>query len=47
MSAEELEALFRFANAAGALTATGKGAIPSLPTREEVHELLGIPSEEE
>ncbi len=47
MSAEELEALFRFANAAGALTATGQGAIPSLPTREEVHELLGIPSEEE
>ena len=37
---EGLEELFRFANAAGALTATGKGAIPSLPMREEVIELL-------
>ena len=44
---EELEELFRFANAAGALTATGKGAIPSLPTRDEVHELLGMPREDE
>jgi len=40
MTAEDLEATFRFANAAGALTATGKGAIPSLPGREEVEELL-------
>lgn len=44
---EDLEAMFRFANAAGALTATGKGAIPSLPTREEVHELLGLPLEDD
>jgi len=44
---EDLEELFRFANAAGALTATGKGAIPSLPTRDEVRELLGMASEED
>jgi fructokinase len=31
-----LDAIFHFANAAGALTATGRGAIPSLPTREAV-----------
>lgn len=43
----DLEEMFRFANAAGALTATGKGAIPSLPTREEVHELLGLPVEDD
>ncbi len=30
----------RFANAAGALTATGRGAIPSLPTRQQVEKLL-------
>jgi fructokinase len=30
----------RFANAVGALTATGRGAIPSLPTRERVDNLL-------
>jgi len=44
---EDLQDLFQFANAAGALTATGKGAIPSLPSREEVHELLGIEPEED
>lgn len=44
---EELQELFRFANAAGALTATGKGAIPSLPARDEVHELLGLPTSDE
>lgn len=44
---EELVELFTFANAAGALTATGHGAIPSLPTREEVLELLGLSSEAE
>ena len=47
LAPEALEELFRFANAAGALTATGHGAIPSLPTRQEVHELLGIPVEED
>lgn len=46
LAREDLDELFRFANAAGALTATGKGAIPSLPTREEVHELLGLVPEE-
>lgn len=44
---EQLVELFTFANAAGALTATGHGAIPSLPTREEVLELLGLAEEEE
>ena len=47
LGGDDLEAMFRFANAAGALTATGKGAIPSLPTREEVHELLGLRLEDE
>ena len=37
---EALAEIFTFANAAGALTATAKGAIPSLPPREEVEELL-------
>jgi fructokinase len=32
--------IFRFANAAGALTVTGRGAIPSLPTEKEVYEFL-------
>jgi fructokinase len=32
--------LCRFANAVGALTATGRGAIPSLPTRDQVNALL-------
>lgn len=40
LSHDELVRLFSFANAAGALTATGKGAIPSLPPRDEVEELL-------
>ena len=44
---DDLQELFRFANAAGALTATGKGAIPSLPGREEVYEMLGIKYEDE
>jgi fructokinase len=35
-----LDALCRFANAAGALTTTGRGAIPSLPTRDAVEALL-------
>jgi len=37
---DELSQIFTFANAAGALTATAKGAIPSLPPREEVEEFL-------
>ncbi len=36
----DLERICGFANAAAAITATGNGAIPSLPTREEVEELL-------
>lgn len=36
----ELDELFRFANAVGALTTTGRGAIASLPTREAVLALM-------
>jgi fructokinase len=46
LTEQDLAEMFRFANAAGALTATGKGAIPSLPTRNEVHELLGLPADD-
>ena len=35
-----LDTICRFANAAGALTTTGRGAIPSLPTRDAVEALL-------
>lgn len=37
---DRLLRIFTFANAAGALTATAKGAIPSLPPRSEVEEFL-------
>jgi fructokinase len=37
---EGLVALCRFANAVGAITTTGRGAIPSLPTRAQVEALL-------
>jgi fructokinase len=33
--------ILRFANASGALTATGKGAISALPNKREVEELIG------
>lgn len=35
-----LDEIVRFACAAGALTTTGRGAIPSLPTREQVNNFL-------
>ena len=35
-----LNSICRFANAAGALTTTGRGAIPSLPAREAVEALM-------
>ena len=35
-----LTELCRFANAVGALTTTARGAIPSLPTRRQVEDLL-------
>lgn len=38
-----LTSLCRFANAVGALTTTARGAIPSLPTRQQVDELLSKP----
>ncbi|MDX2161617.1 MAG: PfkB family carbohydrate kinase [bacterium] len=38
--ADHLPAILRFACAAGAITTTGRGAIPSLPTREQVEVLL-------
>jgi ribokinase len=37
----DLTAALRFANAAGALTCTQRGAQPSLPTRDAVERLLG------
>jgi sugar/nucleoside kinase (ribokinase family) len=37
---DDLVEIVRFANAAGALTATKVGVIPALPTREEVTEFL-------
>jgi fructokinase len=36
-----LEDVLRFANAVGALTTTRRGAIPALPTREQVLRLIG------
>jgi fructokinase len=36
-----IDAICRFANAAGALAATGRGAIPSLPTRDAIERLMG------
>lgn len=30
-----------FANACGAITVTGMGAIPALPTKDAVHQILG------
>lgn len=39
--AARLDAICRFANAAGALTTTGRGAIPSLPTRAAVEAFAG------
>ena len=36
LDGEEMEDILRFANAAGALTATKKGVIPSLPTQEDL-----------
>jgi len=36
----KLGEILRFANAVGALTTTGKGAIPSLPTRDQVETFL-------
>jgi fructokinase len=42
MDLEELAEIFRFASAAAALTATAQGAIPALPGREEVAELLEL-----
>lgn len=40
MSRAELDAAMRWANAAGALTCTGQGVIPSLPTTEQVSQFL-------
>ena len=37
---DDLTEVLRFANAVGALTTTRKGAIPALPTRQAVADLL-------
>lgn len=42
--AAELRDILRFANATGALTTKGRGAIPSLPTREQVEVFLATVS---
>lgn len=42
MSVEELEDIFRFASASAALAATAEGAIPAMPGREEVLELIEL-----
>lgn len=38
---EQMRQILRFANAAGALTATRRGVIPSLPTKKDLHTFLG------
>ncbi|MGM9521441.1 MAG: carbohydrate kinase [Oscillospiraceae bacterium] len=40
LSIQELEGFLDFANAAGSLSTTKKGAIPSLPTEKEIRELM-------
>lgn len=40
LSEEEMREILRFANASGALTATKKGVIPSLPTRKQIEQFL-------
>lgn len=42
LTGDELSEIFTFASAAAAITATGAGAIPALPGREEVEELLAL-----
>ncbi|KKI89112.1 fructokinase [Bacillus sp. SA1-12] len=37
---EEHQDILSYANASGALTTTGKGAISALPTKESIHELI-------
>ena len=38
----QISEICRFANAAGALATTGRGAIASMPTRHAVEELLRL-----
>ncbi len=47
MNVSDLERICSFANAAAAVTATGKGAIPALPARVEVLEMMGETGEED
>lgn len=42
-SADRLHAVCRYANAVGALTTTRRGAIPALPTANQVEALLSLP----
>jgi fructokinase len=37
---EENQEILSFANASGALTTTGKGAISALPTKEDIYQLI-------
>lgn len=40
LNKKEMKDILRFANAAGALTATKKGVIPSLPTKKQIEQFL-------
>ena len=40
LSKQKMEEILKFANAAGALAAMKKGAIPSLPTKKQIEEFL-------
>ena len=42
LTPEDREAMLRFANAAAYLVATRKGAIRSMPEREEVEAILAL-----
>ncbi len=40
MNPVQLKQMVRFANAAGALTATGSGAIPAMPSLERIRSFM-------
>ena len=42
LTEEEMQGILAYANASGSLTATKKGGIPAIPTRDEINACLGI-----